>query len=92
MLDRIASRRARGEYRELAADLAAAMERERRPLTRERLSFELGTVLEASTSTMRRGLARYWATHLRTFAGGRYLEEVSDARKVLGCDKGGEVE
>lgn len=91
MIDRIASRRARGEYRALAADLAAAMERERRPLTRERLSFELGTVLSFHLDDAARACA-HWATHLRTFAGGRYLEEVSDARKVLGCDKGGEVE
>jgi transmembrane sensor len=90
MLDRIASRRARGEYRELAADLAAAMERERRPLTRERLSFELGTVLSFHLDDVARACA-HWATHLRTFGGGRYVEEVSDAQKVLGCNKGGGV-
>jgi transmembrane sensor len=90
IVDRIAVLRAKGQYRELANELGVALLRERRPLTRERLSFELGSVLSYHLTDRERACA-HWALHRRSFPDGHYAEEVSDAQQILKCNKQGET-
>lgn len=85
IVERIAQLRADGDYAELARELAAALDAERRPLTRERLSFELGSVLTYHFSDRAKACA-HWSGHLRDFPNGHYQEEATDARQRLGCD------
>ena len=85
IVERIAALRAEGRYRKLAEELAVVLARERRPLTRERLSFELGSVLSYHLYDGARACA-HWAAHERAFPGGHYAQEVSDARTILHCD------
>jgi hypothetical protein len=89
VVDRIAALRAAGRYGELADELRLATARARRPVTRERLSFELGEVLSFHLADGARACA-HWADHLRAFPAGHYADEVSDARRILGCDTKGD--
>jgi transmembrane sensor len=89
MVDRIASLRASGRYAELAEELAAAIEREPRARTRERLSFELGSALSYHLGDRGRACA-HWVRHLRRFPGGRYTEEAAEALRSLNCDPDGD--
>jgi transmembrane sensor len=50
----------------------------------ERLSFELGSLLTHQLRDARRACA-HWAAHRRRFPGGRYGEEVEQARASLAC-------
>jgi transmembrane sensor len=88
IVERIAALRAEGRYRKLVEELGLALEREQRPLTRERLSFELGSVLTYHLEGGARACA-HWAAHERAFPGGHYAQEVSDARTVLHCGREG---
>jgi transmembrane sensor len=91
MVDRIAALRASGRYAELADELAAAIAREPRVKTRERLSFELGSDLSYHLGDPGRACA-HWEAHLRRFPSGRYTEEANDALRALHCKKEGEKE
>jgi hypothetical protein len=89
LVDRIAELRAAGRYGELAGELRLATAHARRRLTRERLSFELGEVLSFHLPDGARACA-HWADHLRAFPAGHYADEVSEARRILGCDTKGD--
>lgn len=82
---RIAALRAEGHYAELARELRMALASERRPLTRERLSFELGSVLSYHLPDRTQACA-HWAEHRRAFPANRYAQEVSDVEKALRCN------
>src|SRR5262249_8729875 len=84
LVERIAALRADGRYDELAGELRAALARETRPLTRERLSFELGSVLSYHLPD-RAAACAHWTAHRRLFADGRYAQEVADVEKALRC-------
>jgi transmembrane sensor len=86
IIDRISALRAQGRYRELADELQQLMDRESGPRTRERLSFELGTVLSYHLTDAAHACA-HWAEHARTFPGGHYAPEVSHAQKHLHCEQ-----
>lgn len=90
IVDRIAVLRAKGQYRELANEIGVAMLRERHALTRERLSFELGSVLSYHLPDRARACA-HWALHRRSFPDGHYADEVSDAEQILHCNQQGET-
>jgi hypothetical protein len=89
VVDRIAVLRAAGRYGDLADELRLAASHARRPLTRERLSFELGEVLSFHLPDGARACA-HWADHVRAFPAGHYADEVSEARRILGCDTKGD--
>jgi transmembrane sensor len=84
LVDRIAALRAERRYDEVTRELRAALVGEARPLTRERLSFELGSVLSYHLLD-REAACAHWAGHRRAFAAGRYEQEVADIEKVLRC-------
>jgi transmembrane sensor len=84
LVERIADLRAEGRYDELARELRTALARETRPLTRERLSFELGSVLSYHL-TDRAAACAHWAAHRRAFPEGRYAQEISDVEASIRC-------
>jgi transmembrane sensor len=87
VMDRVAFLRSRSRYESAARELAAAL-RESRPMaTRERLSFELGSILTHQLRDRERACA-HWGQHARRFAAGRYVEEVLQATRALECPVG----
>lgn len=76
--------RGRHEFEQAARHLEAAM-RKQPAATRERLSFELGSLLTYQLKDARRACA-HWARHERQFRRGRYVEEVQRARGTLSCE------
>jgi transmembrane sensor len=54
---------------------------------RERLSFELGSLLTHQLHDARRACA-HWAWHERSFRGGIYRDEVARSRDALKCESG----
>jgi len=76
--------RGRHEFEQAARYLEEAMRRQ--PVaTRERLSFELGSLLTYQLKDARRACA-HWALHERQFRRGRYAAEVQRARGTLSCE------
>ncbi|WP_240359632.1 FecR domain-containing protein [Pyxidicoccus trucidator] len=75
--------RGRHEFERAARHLEAAMRKQ--PIaTRERLSFELGSLLTHQLKDAQRACA-HWARHERQFPRGRYAEAVQRARETLSC-------
>ncbi|GMU62043.1 MAG: hypothetical protein AMXMBFR34_38060 [Myxococcaceae bacterium] len=85
LLEELARLRSRGRYDEAVARLLEALREERHPSTRERLSFELSAILSTQLQDPVRACA-HWRSHAREFPSGRYEEEVSVARRQLGCE------
>ncbi|WP_143195786.1 FecR domain-containing protein [Archangium sp. Cb G35] len=75
--------RGRHEFEQAARYLEAAM-RKQPAATRERLSFELGSLLTYQLEDAQRACA-HWARHERQFQRGRYAESVQRARETLSC-------
>ncbi|WP_245815055.1 FecR domain-containing protein [Cystobacter ferrugineus] len=75
--------RGRHEFEQAARYLEAAM-RKQPAATRERLSFELGSLLTYQLEDAQRACA-HWARHERQFQRGRYAEAVQRARETLSC-------
>jgi transmembrane sensor len=88
LVDRIAALRAAGRYDKLAGELRAALAGETRPLTGERLSFELGSVLSYHLLDRETACA-HWAGHRRAFGAGRYALEIAEVEKDLRCEPPG---
>jgi transmembrane sensor len=78
--------RGRREFEQAARHLEAAM-RKQPAATRERLSFELGSLLTYQLKDAQRACA-HWARHERQFRRGRYAEAVQRARGTLSCQAG----
>ncbi|HLK90662.1 MAG TPA: FecR domain-containing protein [Polyangia bacterium] len=87
IVDKISALRAKRQYRELADELERLMSVEKSARTRERESFELGTVLSYHLPDRTRACA-HWARHARAFPAGRYAPEIADAQETLHCDGG----
>jgi transmembrane sensor len=85
LLDRIAVLRSRGRYQEAAAALGTALRGNLAPATRERLSYELGSILTHQLGDPRRA-CDHWRDHARRFGAGRYDREVRQAMARLGCE------
>lgn len=85
LLEELARLRSRGQYDEAVSRLIEALREERHPSTRERLSFELGAILTTQLQDTPRACA-HWRNHAREFPSGRYEQEVSVARRQLGCE------
>jgi transmembrane sensor len=83
LLERIAVMRSRGQYRQAVQELSDGLDEKLAPAARERLSFELGSLL---TYQLRDGKGcRHWDDHVDRFPAGRYDEEIRQAREHLGC-------
>lgn len=82
----VAVERSRGRYDEAVRILTSALDQHLRPATRERLSFELGSILTHQFSDHARACA-HWAAHMRAFPAGRYDLEIAQARKSLDCQQ-----
>jgi len=83
LLDHIEELRSRHRFEEAARVLRRALPAQPEPM-RERLSFELGSLLTHQIRDARRACAQ-WAWHDRHFRDGRYRDEVARARQSLGC-------
>lgn len=84
VFERVGALRVRGQFAEAVAELEAALRRPAPQQTRERLSFELGSILSYQLKTVSKGCA-HWKAHRRTFRGAGYAAEIEQARKQLGC-------
>ena len=82
----VAVQRSRGQYEQAVATLETALAQHLRAATRERLSFELGSILTHQLSDRARACA-HWAAHVRSFPSGRYDLEIAQARESLGCPR-----
>jgi transmembrane sensor len=78
--------RGRHEFEQAVRHLEVAM-RKQPAATRERLSFELGSLLTYQLKDAQRACA-HWARHERQFLRGRYAEAVQRARGTLSCQAG----
>jgi transmembrane sensor len=83
LVDHIEELRSRRQFEEAARALRRALPAQPKPM-RERLSFELGSLLTHQIRDVRRACAQ-WAWHHRHFPDGRYRDEVARARRSLGC-------
>jgi transmembrane sensor len=88
LLQRIATLRSRALFEEAARDLSAALARKADypAAARERLSYELGSLLTHQISDRARACA-HWHAHTQTFGRGqpRYDREVKQAEETIGC-------
>ncbi|MCP3064218.1 FecR domain-containing protein [Myxococcus sp. K38C18041901] len=76
--------RGRHEFEQAARYLEESMRRQP-AATRERLSFELGSLLTYQLKDAQRACA-HWSRHEEQFRRGRYLEAVQRARGTLSCE------
>ncbi|WP_426732876.1 FecR domain-containing protein [Myxococcus faecalis] len=76
--------RGRHEFEHAARYLEESM-RQQPVATRERLSFELGSLLTYQLKDARRACA-HWSRHEEQFRRGRYAEAVQRARGTLSCE------
>ncbi|MCP3097788.1 FecR family protein [Myxococcus sp. K15C18031901] len=76
--------RGRREFEQAARYLEEAM-RKQPVATRERLSFELGSLLTYQLGDAQRACS-HWARHEQQFRRGRYAEAVQRARATLSCE------
>jgi transmembrane sensor len=84
LYERVEALRAQERYREAAAELRRHLPGVRDQVTRERLSFELGTIL---TRHLRDPAAacRHWEAHLGEHGAKRYGAAVEELRRSLRC-------
>jgi transmembrane sensor len=83
LLDRIDELRSRRQFEPAARALRRAIPLQPEPM-RERLSFELGSLLTHQIGDVRRACAQ-WARHDRHYPEGRYRDEVARSRRALRC-------
>lgn len=83
LLDHVEELRSRGDFEQAARVLRRALPGPPTPM-RERLSFELGSLLTHQIGDASRA-CRQWDWHERHFPGGRYQKEVVRARAALAC-------
>lgn len=84
LLQRIDLLRSRGQFDTAASELSKALQAGYTATTRERLSFELGTIWSRSGSDPERACS-HWREHSKRFPSGRYDREIEQAVKRLGC-------
>lgn len=84
LLQKIDMMRSRGQFGEAATTLEASLDGGYRPVTRERLSYELGSIFTRQLAGGARACA-HWRAHSMTYPSGRYDQEVAAAQAELGC-------
>jgi len=84
LLQHIGTLRLRGDIATAVRELEAALESTARPATRERLSYELGTLYTYSLSDTPRACA-HWRRHEREYPQGLYEQEVRELVEKLRC-------
>lgn len=84
LLGHLASLRTRGRYADAAQALRTALKDPWSKGTRERLSFELGSIVSDHLGD-RAAACREWDRHHAEFGDGRYAKEIEDARQRLSC-------
>lgn len=84
LLQQVDVLRSRREFPEAVRYLTHGLTTPLRPATRERFSYELGSILTYQLSDARRA-CRHWAEHLRRYPDGRYRTEVAQAAEHAGC-------
>jgi transmembrane sensor len=84
LLGRIAVLRSRTRFEEAVGELERALQAGYPAVVRERLSFEVGSLLTHQIGDPARGCA-HWRLHARIFGAGRYDREVAQARETLRC-------
>ena len=84
LLERVEELRSRHQFEAAARELRATIPATQPGPLRERLSFELGSLLTHQIGDVRRACAQ-WSWHEHHFPGGLYREEVSRARHALAC-------
>ncbi|HEY3447739.1 MAG TPA: hypothetical protein VGK67_15390 [Myxococcales bacterium] len=84
LLQRIDMLRSRGQFDTAASELTRALQAGYSAPTRERLSFELGTIWSRSGSDPERACS-HWHEHSKRFPNGRYDREIEQAARRLGC-------
>ncbi|MGQ0504399.1 MAG: FecR domain-containing protein [Myxococcaceae bacterium] len=83
LLQEVEVLRGRGEYETAARKLSEGL-RSQPVSTRERLSFELGSILTHQIQDASRACA-HWRRHTRQYSGGRYRQDVKRAQSALDC-------
>jgi transmembrane sensor len=86
LLDLIERLRSQGRYAEAARQLRQLLPRIADGATRERMSYELGTLLGQHLRDVATA-CRHWRRHLLRFGAARYGVEIEAARRQLGCEK-----
>jgi transmembrane sensor len=84
LLRHIAALRIQGRYEECARLLSDALAGDLPEATRERLSFELGTLLAHQLHDSTRACA-HWLEHQRLYQTGRYEQDIRQSIEELGC-------
>src|SRR5262249_3733103 len=85
IFERVAALRTRSRFSEAAAELERALRRpDLAPAARERLDFELGSVLSDHLHDRARACA-HWRAHRHEFPAGRYDREIDRVERRLGC-------
>ena len=85
LLEEVDVLRSRGEYPEAVRLLDKGLGGLVSAATRERFSFELGSILSYQVGDRTRACA-HWEKHRAQFRGGRYAREVDAAREKVKCD------
>ncbi len=85
LMRRVEELRSRGRYEE-AAELLRQRDEELPAATRERLSFERGSLLTYQRKDKARACA-HWTTHVARYPNGRYRADVQQAVNHLGCNR-----
>lgn len=86
VLARVAGLRSRRAYEEAVQLLNAALTEAPNAATRERLGFELGSLLTHQLHDVPRACA-FWSAFRREHPHGRYEEELTSTVATLGCEK-----
>lgn len=86
VLARVAGLRSRRAYEEAVQVLNTALQEAPTAATRERLGFELGSLLTHQLHDVPRACA-FWSTFRREHPHGRYEEELTSTVANLGCEK-----
>ncbi len=84
VLERVAVMRSRGEYEQAISFLRQTLAGDLRPTTRERLEFELGSILTYQIRDRTRA-CEYWRKQRASNPSGRYDVEAFKAAEALGC-------
>jgi transmembrane sensor len=83
-LENVEGLRSRGQWARAASELSSLLHEPLPRTTRERLSYELGSIYTYQMVQPKRACA-HWATHERTYPKGRYRAEIEGAERSLGC-------
>jgi hypothetical protein len=84
VLSQLVVLRSRGDYSSAARELELALEEPHSSSTRERFSFELGTILFHHLHDSARACER-WGKHQAQFPGGRYAMQIVELQTQAGC-------